>query len=49
MRQEEPDLLELDELPDSAVAHAEVGEELQGLGNDLLGGAPVFQVGDAGR
>ena len=41
-----PDLLQLDEFPDSAVAHTEVGEQLQGLADDQLAGTPVLQVGD---
>ena len=40
------DLLELHELPDGPVADGEVGEELEGLRDDQLAGAPVLQVRD---
>ena len=44
MGEQEGHLLELDQLAHGAVAHGEVGEELQGLGDDRLVGAPVLQV-----
>ena len=46
VRKEESDLLELDELPDGAVSDREVRQELQRLGDDLLGAAPIFQIRD---
>ena len=49
VREEEGHLLQLDQLPHGAVAHAQVGQQLEGLGDDRLGAAPVLQVGDAER
>ena len=46
VRQQEPDLLQLDQLAHRAVADAEVAQQLQGLGDDGLRPAPVLEVGD---
>ena len=45
--QQEADLVQLDQLPDGAVANAQLGQKLQRLGDDLLGAAPVLEVGDS--
>ena len=45
--QQEADLVQLDQLPDGAVANAQLGQELQRLGDDLLGATPVLEVGDS--
>ena len=49
VREQEGHLLQLDQLADGAVAHAQVGQQLEGLGDDGLGAAPVLQVGDTGE
>ena len=47
--QQEPDFFQLDQLPDGTIAHAQVRQQLQRLGYDLFGVAPVFEIGDAAK